>query len=403
VIELPDNGLSKQEKNSSSCGCVPDECCPGTRGPEEGSGDPHPVDPCSCGGTCSCNSLKSDVADETRAQDLPNINQSPVVIPVSGTPDTGDTIDHILARLGQNRSGHRVTPGLYSIGSPGPESPVIVTANYTLSFDAVRSSLAGRDAYILVLDTKGINVWCAAGKGTFGTEELVNRIRNTGLDSVVHHHRIILPQLGAPGIAAHEVHKATGFHVEYGPVRASDLPEFLRDRIATPAMREVTFNVWDRAVLIPVELRSVALYTVIAAIALWFVGGGLPAGGFIAAVLAGTVLFPILLPYLPTKDFSTKGLVLGVIVTAPFAAMGFLSMDQGAPLWVGIATVVTILFTLPAITAYLALNFTGCTPFTSRTGVRKEIYRYIPFMAGLVVIGVIVALVTGLTRFLRMW
>ena len=183
-------------------------------------------------------------------------------------------------------------PGLYSVGSPGPGSPVIVTANYTLSFDAVRSSLGDLDTYILVLDTKGINVWCAAGKGTFGTDELVNRIHKTGLSSVVNHHRLILPQLGAPGVAAHEVHKATGFHVEYGPVRASDLPEFLKERVATPEMRKVKFDLRDRIVLIPVELRSAALYAIIAAIALWFAGGWLPAMGFLAAVLAGTVVFP---------------------------------------------------------------------------------------------------------------
>ena len=121
------------------------------------------------------------------------------IMPVSSTLTARDRRGHILARLGQNREGYRVAPGLYSLGSPGPDSPVIVTANYTLSFDAVRSSLPGWDTYILVLDTKGINVWCAAGKGTFGTEELINRIRKTGLSSVVTHHRIILPQLGAPG------------------------------------------------------------------------------------------------------------------------------------------------------------------------------------------------------------
>ena len=199
-----------------------------------------------------------------------------------------------------------MVPGLYSLGSPGPDAPVIVTANYTLSFDAVRSSLPGFDAYILVLDTKGINVWCAAGKGTFGTEELINRIRKTNLSSIVTHHRIILPQLGAPGIAAHKVHKATGFHIEYGPVRASDLPDFLRERAATQEMRTVNFYLRDRVVLIPVELRHAALYAVVATIALWFLGGWLPATGFLAAVLAGTVIFPILLPFLPTVDFSSK-------------------------------------------------------------------------------------------------
>ena len=84
--------------------------------------------------------------------------------------------DHILARLGINRNGHKINPGLYSLGNPDKNSPVFTTANYTLSFDALRSALAGVNCYILVLDTKGINVWCAAGKGTFSTDELVSRI-----------------------------------------------------------------------------------------------------------------------------------------------------------------------------------------------------------------------------------
>jgi len=399
---MPDHNKGQTGKGTDSCGCMPGECCPGAPGP--GDLPVHTrAGSCSCGSTCDCNSPKIEAGNEINGHYAPDVPQIPVIVPVSGTLDSGDTIDHVLARLGQDRSGHRVTPGLFSIGSPGTESPVIVTANYTLSFDAVRSSLNGQDAYILVLDTKGINVWCSAGKGTFGTEELINRIRKSGLSSVVHHHRVILPQLGAPGVVAHEVHKATGFHVEYGPVRASDLPEFIRDRIATPAMREVKFDLRDRVVLIPVELRSVALYTVIAAIALWFIGGWLAAGSIIAAVLAGTVLFPVLLPFLPTADFSTKGLFLGIVVAAPFAVTAFLSTGPEAPLWIGITEVFAISLILPAITAYLALNFTGCTPYTSRTGVRREIFRYIPLMVVLGVIGVICAITPGLTKFLGLW
>ena len=87
-----------------------------------------------------------------------------------------DRWDHFLARWGVNRMGHVVQPGLYKLGLAIPEIPVFASANYTLSFDALRSALAGIDAYILVLDTRGINIWCAAGKGTFGTDELVRRI-----------------------------------------------------------------------------------------------------------------------------------------------------------------------------------------------------------------------------------
>ena len=55
-----------------------------------------------------------------------------------------------------NRSGHRVEPGLYTLGDPTADSPVFVTANYTLSFDALRSALAGMDGYIMVLGTEGM-------------------------------------------------------------------------------------------------------------------------------------------------------------------------------------------------------------------------------------------------------
>ena len=63
-----------------------------------------------------------------------------------------------------------VDPGLYALRNPGEQAPVLVTANYKMSFDRLRQALPGRDAWILVLDTNGINVWCAAGKGTFATE-----------------------------------------------------------------------------------------------------------------------------------------------------------------------------------------------------------------------------------------
>ena len=95
---------------------------------------------------------------------------------------------------------YRVDPGLYSLGSPTAEAKVFVTANYKLSFDHLRKGLNGLDAWILVLDTKGINVWCAAGKGTFGTDELVRRIGSEKLTEKVSHKNLIVPQLGAPGL-----------------------------------------------------------------------------------------------------------------------------------------------------------------------------------------------------------
>jgi hypothetical protein len=289
-------------------------------------------------------------------------------------------LDHFLARWAVNREGHRVEPGLYALGNPTPDSPVFVSANYTLSFDALRSSLKNIDSFILVLDTKGINVWCAAGKGTFGTDELVNRIQATRLQEVVNHHNLILPQLGAPGVSGFEVTKRTHFKVEYGPVRAQDLQEYLKTHIATPAMRIVKFTLMDRLTLIPVELVSVLLPLLILLLFGW--------KGPAAAILAGTVLFPILLPWIPTHNFSTKGFILGAAVAMPFAILAFMK-DPGSALWLRCAWALVFVLLIPSITAYLALNFTGATSFTSRTGVRQEMFAYIPTMAWMFGVGLI--------------
>jgi hypothetical protein len=124
-----------------------------------------------------------------------------------------------------------------------------------MTFDVVRREANGLDAWILVLETNGVNVWCAAGKGTFGTDEVVRRVHATRLEEVVDHRKLVVPQLGATGVAAHEVRKRSGFSVVYGPVRASDIKRFLAAGMkTTPEMRQVTFGTVDRLVLAPVEL-----------------------------------------------------------------------------------------------------------------------------------------------------
>ena len=312
--------------------------------------------------------------------------------PTTSTITLANHWDHFLVRWGVNRSEHRVEPGLYALGNPTPDSPVFVTANYTLSFDALRSMLDEVDGHILVLNTLGINVWCAAGKGTFGTDELVRQIEATALRDIVNHQVLLLPQLGAPGVAAHDVKKRSGFKVEYGPVRATDLPEYLKTRKAPPQTRQVHFTLRDRLTLIPVELVHVLLPMLIAAVVLFFLGGFLASVGAVAAILAGVVLFPILLPWLPTRDFSGKGFILGGLVALPFALATFLG-NPDATWWRRAGEALSYLLALPPVTAFLALNFTGSTTFTSRSGVRREIFTYIPVMAGMFGVGVVLFIV----------
>ena len=87
-----------------------------------------------------------------------------------------DRLGALKVRLCIGRMDYGVGPGLYAVGNPSADSPVLVSANYKLSFDRLRRELGGLDLWIMVLDTRKINVWCAAGKGTFGTEEIVGRL-----------------------------------------------------------------------------------------------------------------------------------------------------------------------------------------------------------------------------------
>ncbi|MCK4912058.1 MAG: hypothetical protein KAR83_10470, partial [Thermodesulfovibrionales bacterium] len=130
--------------------------------------------------------------------------------------DSADRRGAIKSRLSNFRMSFTVEPGLYAVGNPDHNSEVILSANYKLSFDHLRRELAGLDLWIIVLDTLGINVWCAAGKRTFGTDEIIKRVKEAGLSEMVSHKRLVLPQLGGPGVQAHEVKKSTGFRVHYG-------------------------------------------------------------------------------------------------------------------------------------------------------------------------------------------
>lgn len=300
-------------------------------------------------------------------------------IPIVGTRlRAADHLGTVSVRLGFRRMNYRVTPGLYAVGHPDGDSPVLVSANYKLSFDALRKELQGIDAWILVLDTKGVNVWCSAGKGTFSDKEIVKRIRATQLADVVRHRTVIVPQLGAPGVAAHKVREHAGFKVEYGPVRARDLRAYLKSGMrATPDMRRVHFPLVERLKLIPMEVRYAMKFAVPLAIGLgviFMMARGpaawrdlpwqiLPA---LAAFIIGAAVVPALLPWIPFRSFIMKGAALGIIWTG-----AILAVYGGGWLW----TLGNLLL-IPAIAAFFSLTFTGSTTYTSPSGVNEEIRLY---------------------------
>jgi hypothetical protein len=305
---------------------------------------------------------------------------------VSTQLSRGDRIGAWKVRWDIGRMGYAVLPGLYAVGSPAADSPVLVTANYKLTFDVLRSRLGGIDSWILVLDTKGINVWCAAGKGTFGTDELIARAAAVKLGEVVSHRTLILPQLGATGVSAPVVRSVSGWRVQYGPVDARDIPAYLSGGSKKDAaMRTVQFRLPDRMVIAPAEVAHswpilLCVLAVSGLLAIPFDAGYLGRAlalflPLVGATLVGTVAFPALLPFLPFRAFALKGAMLGALWGAAASFAVHASAAGAAAL---------ILLSTP-IVSFLSMNFTGSSTFTCQPGAALEVRRgFIPMISSLV-------------------
>lgn len=146
----------------------------------------------------------------------------------------------------------RVSPipcktGLIKIGRPDRNSPVFLTGNFHLTVERVKKALEGIDCYLLVANSRGYNVWCAATGGHLTNHDVISALMVTGIEDLVDHKNVILPQLAATGIENKVILKKTGWRVTWGPVYAKDIPAFLANRSETnPEMRKVKFPLVQR-------------------------------------------------------------------------------------------------------------------------------------------------------------
>lgn len=142
--------------------------------------------------------------------------------------------------------------GVYRVGAPGPNDPVLLTGNFLASVEAVRRALVGHHGYLLVADTSGWNVWCASDAGLFTAEKAAALMRLYDVEHLVEHRRIIIPRLA--GRIRTPLAALTHWDVVTGPIEARDLPNFLQGGAITPAMRSL-----DRMYRLPERLRVGAL------------------------------------------------------------------------------------------------------------------------------------------------
>lgn len=252
---------------------------------------------------------------------------------------------------------HAAPCGLVRIGNPGPASPVLVTCNFTLTVRRMKQVLAGRDVWLLVANSRGINVWCAAGGGHLTHHEVVAAIRASRIEDHVRHRTLVLPQLAATGVERRKITGITGWTAKWGPARLEDLPGFLDhgSRIRK-AQRSMRFPLWERmemAVMWELPIAAVALVTC-GLVVDWrcgFIAGGV-------AVLMVSFLFAAL-PWLKVTG-GARWITFGGFALAGFGAGGGLLAASGerggaALLALGATSVVAMLV--------LSLDLAGTTPW----------------------------------------
>lgn len=160
--------------------------------------------------------------------------------------------------------------GIVKIGNPDRKSPVFLTCNYHLTVERVKKCLHGIDCYLLVANSRGINVWCASAGGYFTNHSVISILKTSEIEGLVDHRTVVLPQLAATGIEARVIQKKTGWKVIWGPVYADDIPVYVKRKFKkTRAMRGVRFPTVQRVEMAVMWAFPFSVITGLITLALW--------------------------------------------------------------------------------------------------------------------------------------
>ena len=123
----------------------------------------------------------------------------------------------------------QVSPGVYEIGDPGPDSPLLVTTNFSLTYFSVASELdgSGVPSWLLITDSEGMSVLTAWAAGNFDAETVAKGAKAFDVESKVSHRKIIIP--GYVAVISGELEEEMpGWEILVGPREAVDIPAYLK-------------------------------------------------------------------------------------------------------------------------------------------------------------------------------
>jgi acetyl-CoA decarbonylase/synthase complex subunit gamma len=120
-----------------------------------------------------------------------------------------------------------VAPGLRVIGTPDENSPLLVTANFALTYFTVESDLqsSGVNCYLMVVDTEGLGVEVSVAGRQLTAEKVAEMLKSSGVEGKVKHRKLLIP-----GFAARlkgDIEDATGWELLVGPKDSADVKSFL--------------------------------------------------------------------------------------------------------------------------------------------------------------------------------
>jgi acetyl-CoA decarbonylase/synthase complex subunit gamma len=126
----------------------------------------------------------------------------------------------------------QVTPGIYEINSPKPESPVLITTNFSITYFSVANEVegSGLPAWLVVTDAEGMSVLTAWAAGKFDAERIAKAIKGFDVASKVSKKRIVLP--GHVAVLSGELEEElSDWEIRVGPREAVDLPAFMKQAL----------------------------------------------------------------------------------------------------------------------------------------------------------------------------
>jgi NAD-dependent dihydropyrimidine dehydrogenase PreA subunit len=258
--------------------------------------------------------------------------------------------------------------GLRRVGEPDRNSPVLVTCNFHTTVERLTRVLrkAGVNAWLLVADSKGVNVWCAAGGDEFTTHSVVSAVKTSGIADRVGHRHLILPPLGAPAIRIDEVRDRTGFSPRWGPVRAADIPAYLADHMRrSETMKRVTYDWKER---LDTALGSLFPFYLLGAVGFLIFGRSLLLDYLVVGALT-FVVFMLASPWLPGRRGITKVLLLDLVLGGALVGTEFF-LEGGSPLRADLIIAMVMLLVYGSELGGLAPTApSDLDPFLARIGI----------------------------------